>query len=332
MVKLDGTLDATFGNNGLLYDSSYNLSEGSSSIVTTERRFYQTEVIGDHFFVSSMELDNDSFRCNMRKYDFAGLLDNSFGVNGKKSCFVFESSSLNTFLMDKVGDDQLMLSYLKFVNQPTDSSFFMVLDELGNVVTDFPISRADLKYNNEFMIVDQIKMLDNGTAFLVGSSSSGKMVMMKFREELLYPELTLNGNELNTSITSTDVYFEWYLDGSLIEGENDSIIFVEVPGEYTVTVITENCFSTRSDTLMVEFVGQATLNNPFLHIFPNPAQSTISLETNTPNVEFSIFDTSGRMVHASNFQHNHQVIDVSKFLPGVYFIRSGVEMGRVVVY
>jgi hypothetical protein len=332
MVNLDGTLDATFGNNGLLYDSSYNLSEGSSSIVTTERRFYQTEAIGDHFFVSSMELDNDSFRCNMRKYNFAGLLDNSFGVNGKKSCFVFESSSLSAFLMDKVGDDRLMLSYLKFVSQPTDSSFFMVLDEFGNVVNDFPISRGDLKYNNELMIVDQIKMLDNGTAFLVGSSSSGKMVMMKFREELLTPELTLNGNELNSSITSTDVYFEWYLDGSLIEGENDSIIFVEVPGEYTVNVITENCFSTRSDTLMVEFVGQSTLTNSTLHIFPNPAQSTISLESNTPNAEFSIFDTSGRMVYAGKFQNNNQVIDASKFLPGVYFIRSGQEMGRVVVY
>jgi len=331
MVKLDGTLDATFGNNGLLYDSSYNLSEGSTSIVTTERRFYQTEVIGDHFFVSSLELDNDSFRCNMRKYDFTGLLDNSFGVSGKKSCFIFESSSLHTFLMDKVGDDQLMLSYLKFVNQPSDSSFFMVMDEFGNVVNDFPISRGHLKYNNELMIVDQIKLLDNGTAFLVGSSTSGKMVMMKFREELLLPELSLNGNELNSSITSTDVFFEWYLNGSLIEGENDSILLANIPGEYTVNVITENCFSTRSDTLMVEFVSQETLSNPALNIFPNPAKSVISIESNTPNAEFSIFDSSGRMVHSGNFQHNHQVIDVSKFLLGVYFIRCGEVMERVVV-
>ena len=331
MVKLDGTLDATFGSNGLLYDSSYNLSEGSSSIVTTERRFYQTEVIGDHFFVSSLELDNDSFRCNLRKYDFSGQLDNTFGVNGKKSCFVFESSSLSTFLMEKVGDDHLLLSYLKFVNQPTDSSFFMVLDEFGNVVTNFPISRGDLTYNNELMIVDQIKILDNGTAFLVGSSTSGKMVLLKFREELLMPELSLNGNELSSNITSIDVYFEWYLNGTLIEGENDSTILVEVPGEYTVNVITENCFSTRSDTLMVEFVGQSTLTHRAFNIFPNPAHSTISITTNTPNSDYSIFDTSGRILLSGKCKNDNQVIDVSQFLPGVYFVRSGEVMERVVV-
>lgn len=332
MVNLDGSLDATFGSNGLLYDSSYNLSEGSSSIVTTERRFYQTEVVGDHFFVSSLELDNDSFRCNLRKYDFAGQLDNSFGVNGKKSCFIFESSTLSTFLMEKVGDDQLMLSYLKFINQPTDSSFFMVLDEFGNVVSDFPISRGDLKYNNELMIVDQIEMLDNGTAFLVGSTTSGKMVFMKFREELLMPELTLNGNELNSNITSTDVYFEWYLNGTLIEGENDSTILVEIPGEYTVNVITENCFSNRSDTLMVEFVGQSSLNSSSIYIFPNPAHSTISILSSTPNSNFSIFDTSGRIVLSGKCKNGNQIIDVSQFLPGVYFIRIGDVMERVVVF
>jgi len=332
MVNLDGTLDATFGSNGLLYDGSYNLSEGSSSIVTTERRFYQTEVIGDHFFVSSLELDNDSFRCNLRKYDFAGQLDNSFGVNGKKSCFIFESSSLSTFLMQKVGDDQLMLSYLKFINQPTDSSFFMVLDEFGNVVSDFPISRSDLKYNNELMVVDQIEILNNGTAFLVGSTTSGKMVLMKFREELLMPELTLNGNELNSNITSTDVYFEWYLNGTLIEGENNSTVLVEIPGEYTVNVITENCFSTRSDTLMVEFVGQSSFTSRSLHIFPNPAHSTISISSTEPNSDYSIFDTSGRIVLSGKCKNGNQVIDVSQFLPGVYFIRIGEEMQRVVVF
>ena len=332
MVKLDGTLDATFGSNGLLYDDSYNLSEGSSSIVTTERRFYQTEVIGDHFFVSSLELDNDSFRCNLRKYDFTGQLDNSFGVNGKKSCFIFESSTLSTFLMEKAGDDQLMLSYLKFINQPTDSSFFMVLDEFGNVVSDFPISRGDLKYNNELMIVDQIEMLDNGTAFLVGSTTSGKMVFMKFREELLMPELTLNGNELNSNINSTDVYFEWYLNGTLIEGEGNSILEVTTPGEYSVHVITQNCFSIKSDTLIVEFVGQNSISNLSLQVSPNPAQNSISILTNTPNFNFSIFDISGREVYSGKFNHNHQVIDISKLLPGVYFIRNGNQTGRVVVY
>lgn len=332
MVKLDGTLDATFGSNGLLYDDSYNLSEGSSSIVTTERRFYQTEVIGDHFFVSSLELDNDSFRCNLRKYDFTGQLDNSFGVNGKKSCFIFESSTLSTFLMEKAGDDQLMLSYLKFINQPTDSSFFMVLDEFGNVVSDFPISRGDLKYNNELMIVDQIEMLNNGTAFLVGSTTSGKMVLMKFREELLMPELTLNGNELNSNINSTDVYFEWYLNGTLIEGEGNSILEVTTPGEYSVHVITQNCFSIKSDTLIVEFVGQNSISNLSLQVSPNPAQNSISILTNTPNFNFSIFDISGREVYSGKFNHNHQVIDISKLLPGVYFIRNGNQTGRVVVY
>jgi hypothetical protein len=234
--------------------------------------------------------------------------------------------------MQKVGDDQLMLSYLKFINQPTDSSFFMVLDEFGNVVSDFPISRSDLKYNNELMVVDQIEILNNGTAFLVGSTTSGKMVLMKFREELLMPELTLNGNELNSNITSTDVYFEWYLNGTLIEGENNSTVLIEIPGEYTVNVITENCFSTRSDTLMVEFVGQSSFTSRSLHIFPNPAHSTISISSTEPNSDYSIFDTSGRIVLSGKCKNGNQVIDVSQFLPGVYFIRIGEEMQRVVVF
>lgn len=331
MVKLDGTLDTTFGNNGLLYDNSYNLSEGLTSIVTTERRFFQTERINEHFFTSTLEFDNDSFRCNLRKYDLTGQLDNTFGVNGKKSCFTFESSSLSTFLMEKVGENQLLLSYLKFNNQPTDSSFFMLLNEMGNTVNNFPISRNSLRYNNELMIVDQIEILENGTAFLLGSTTSGKLILMKFRNEALNPELTLNGNLLNSNITSTDVYFEWFFDGTIIEGENTSAILVNSPGEYIVKVMNQNCSSSLSDTLLVESVGQEMLTNRQFSFYPNPAESFISIHSYAPIADFFIYDISGQVIYRGKFDNHIQLVDISNFKHGMYFIRCGNLIEKLVV-
>jgi hypothetical protein len=83
---------------------------------------------------------------------------------------------------------------------------------------------------------------------------------------------------------------------------------------------------------MVEFVGQSMLTSRSFNIFPNPAHSTISIASNTSNFDYSIFDTSGRIMLSGKCKNDNQVIDVSEFLPGVYFIRIGEEMLRVVVF
>lgn len=88
-------------------------------------------------------------------------------------------------------------------------------------------------------------------------------VYMKSGEDIVAPELVLspangiicgNGSSVTISVSNTGEYnnpsYNWFKDNSLIRGENDSTLTVNLPGKYFVQVVTDSC-SAVSDTLAV---------------------------------------------------------------------------------
>jgi len=68
-----------------------------------------------------------------------------------------------------------------------------------------------------------------------------------------------------------------------------------------------------------------TLINSSLRVYPNPSNNKIYIlgVTNTINV----FDISGKKVHS---QDNSKSIDISGWTPGIYFLRSGASVVRII--
>jgi hypothetical protein len=56
-----------------------------------------------------------------------------------------------------------------------------------------------------------------------------------------------------------------------------------------------------------------------LKIFPNPTTTNLNIESSFSGSHFQIFDTYGRMVSIGEISDNQ--IDVSDFMPGLYFIQ-----------
>jgi hypothetical protein len=71
-----------------------------------------------------------------------------------------------------------------------------------------------------------------------------------------------------------------------------------------------------------------------IKLFPNPASENVYLELNR-NVDYKlvslhITDVLGKLIYQSKMENHLQVIDVSKFEKGVYFLTAGSNQGQVV--
>jgi hypothetical protein len=77
-------------------------------------------------------------------------------------------------------------------------------------------------------------------------------------------------------------------------------------------------------------------NNQFqtvVNVYPNPARTIITIDGNQNQIHsFELFDLSGRkMLIRNEINLNHFQIDISKLLPGIYFIKLNCSMGESII-
>ena len=60
-------------------------------------------------------------------------------------------------------------------------------------------------------------------------------------------------------------------------------------------------------------------------IFPNPSQGTIYITGLPSNSSIKIYDGLGRMVYSVNQTNEKQVIDLSSFKSGLYYLQSEID-------
>ena len=106
-------------------------------------------------------------------------------------------------------------------------------------------------------------------------------------------------------------------------------------GIYTVrlTATDKNgCTSTYQTNDTINYTGIKTLTaNSCISIYPNPATSTLNIESTTnPIQSITIYDATGRVVGVQNLEPNPlnlKVIDVSKLPSGIYIVKLGTNVG-----
>jgi len=142
------------------------------------------------------------------------------------------------------------------------------------------------------------------------------------------PVLSVNGNQLVSSITGPPYTYSWLLNGTPVAGSSSVFSFSQ-SGCYAVVVTDPGgCFAV-SDTLCVSVTGIAG-NDPgsSLVLFPNPASRSVVIDgpSAAGPVDLFVFDIHGRVVMILRGLTGFPVTLAVASLPkGVYQVMVGDE-------
>jgi Secretion system C-terminal sorting domain len=134
--------------------------------------------------------------------------------------------------------------------------------------------------------------------------------------------------------TSAGIAYQWYLDGTPIDGATSDTLVPVVSGTYTVLVVFSNSCTALS--LPVEVIISGLFNPPStatLDIYPMPVRETLNIKGITGEYVYTIFDITGTLLtQQKSFDSS---IDVSALSEGAYMLRvqqsSTIHVARFVV-
>ena len=147
------------------------------------------------------------------------------------------------------------------------------------------------------------------------------------------PVITWNDTVL--AVPSGFETYQWYLDGTLIEGAEDSTFMPLQSGAYTVEVSTVAGCSALADPFTV--VIENTLEKagaPDWTIHPNPFSRTwdFKLDLSRPqNITLEVFQLNGQPVWKQVWKKTPRIerqIDASSWPSGAYWVRLTTEEGQ----
>ncbi len=142
------------------------------------------------------------------------------------------------------------------------------------------------------------------------------------------------GSTVNFSNLSQygNTYLWDFGDGNTSTQQNPANTYA-ANGTYTVTLIVYNsCGSdTATQTVDVTSVGVLTNNVNNITIYPNPAKTNITIQTNGLKVNtYDIYDVYGQIVMQNNVNTNVVNIDVKNLKKGIYFIKLNTDNESVI--
>lgn len=90
--------------------------------------------------------------------------------------------------------------------------------------------------------------------------------------------------------------YQWYLNGVLIQGANESYLVPQWPGTYEVTISDDYGCSTDSDEFEWIFTSLSDKQKEF-RIYPNPAHDVVNIAASySGEVQLTVWDTQGVLV------------------------------------
>lgn len=120
------------------------------------------------------------------------------------------------------------------------------------------------------------------------------------------------------------VSYQWYRDGSKINGATQPVYMATDPGYYTLEITDGNgCMATSTPVLIT---GMEEMENESVRIYPNPAVegSQLTVRSSLVHAVMEVYDAKGGLVFNSKLETSNSTIDVN-ISKGVYFIRISSE-------
>ncbi|HKL39810.1 MAG TPA: T9SS type A sorting domain-containing protein [Cryomorphaceae bacterium] len=154
-----------------------------------------------------------------------------------------------------------------------------------------------------------------------------------FMDDLEDPPLIVqNGDMLSVG---SYLNYQWFLDGTPLEGQNESSIVASDNGIYSVEVDME-CGCTKTDSIELTTLStEQEAEFGEIELFPNPVQRALFFTTAEQGIDqVEIYDAMGRKIHALNLRIAPSLkgaIDVHSFDRGHYiivFFENGAMIDR----
>ncbi len=147
-----------------------------------------------------------------------------------------------------------------------------------------------------------------------------------------HPHLTFDW--MNCTLSVPDIYlsYHWYnTSGMLLPYTSDSI-YASSLFPFYVVVDSNDCYGS-SDTLFActEYVKNVGSPVTAFTVSPNPAIDILSVSGNLQITSLEITNLSGQIIFAMDYQSLNAEIDISRFPPGMYFIKiNGFDIRKFI--
>ena len=142
-----------------------------------------------------------------------------------------------------------------------------------------------------------------------------------FAEVLPIANITMVGNDLQANMGGNS--YQWYFNGTTINGETNQIHTPTQNGGYTVDVISQRGCTKTSMPFTVEGLGLNT-NNFNFSVSPNPSNGVFTINTDV-NFSYKVYNVIGELI----IESNSNKIDLSTNKTGIYFLKIETTNGTV---
>lgn len=143
------------------------------------------------------------------------------------------------------------------------------------------------------------------------------------------PNVSINGNAATLMASTTGVSYQWYINGSPINGATNQSFTATINGDYTVKVTFDFGCAVSSPYTFSSGTNDIEEMMKSIQMFPNPAKDFIIVKNNSGlETSYRIFDLNGRILMETTSVSTEFQLDLIKFQKGNYLIQIGNLNGR----
>ena len=171
--------------------------------------------------------------------------------------------------------------------------------------------------NSNFTVADNpitLSVIDDNNGCSVVSNAVNVI-----ENALPTPTITENGYILETE--SFDSY-QWYFNGSVINGATNQTYTATQTGDYSVEVTDNNSCTNFSQEVNVTITNINSLPNNEFSIYPNPSNGDFIIKFNKiTDANIIIYDITGKVVLTKNRINKNINISLKNINKGMYFVK-----------
>ena len=315
-VLSNGTVDTSFGTNGF---TRFELFEGEVAVNNSEAVVgaQDGQVFGTLY---SFDHDTQESRAYVYNLNENGQLNEDFAGTGILPITLQSGDiEVRTAAAAMQEDGKLLIGGMFFNNDGYASDVFVTRINTsveGGDPIDPEVFPADVLVEAEAIDAYSVKATFTPNEYTT-EYHAGILAVEFFDtmgEELVVEALKADGNPLTgvKEVTYNDLtpLTAYYV---VVVAKNEADEWVVVKGEVTTP----------------EGIGYEEIEATQFNVYPNPATSTVFVETNG-NAQVSIIDMTGRVVKEMVITDNVSAINIEDINEGVYFIMIQNENNRIV--
>lgn len=171
--------------------------------------------------------------------------------------------------------------------------------------------------NSSSVIVNQSGTYSVNTVDNNGCSATSNSITITVNNPIV-PTITQNGNILSSSPATS---YQWFLNGNPISGATSQSYTVTQNGSYTVQTTDSNGCTATSNPIIVSNVGiEQTENEISFNIFPNPASSGFTIQSEHQIFNISVISAEGKNVYTAERLFGTVYVDCNDWAKGLYII------------